>query len=361
MKKKKITYAAQAKLILKKYEKRLGKNFTNEDKLAREALNRELGELKNKQENYKAQEQQTQFKTMMKNGGNLPKYQDPNNSNNWNMNLAMDINQVDPNLMLDETLNKVPIDLVNNLDYQRAVYGNPTNVTFTPTTKTDKSLSDKKDTQSDKYYNPALGGTSVLPLAANIAGNVLMSRGAETEDVKYERISPEKISLAREREDARRDAELARLTSLRTARGLGLSAGATANIGAAGLADINRVTGSRVSKSYLQEELSNKQSKERTAQINAQIGMREVDANLREKNYVQATKDQAIQNIIQGSGQYFSDVQKAKNMNQMMAQMPGTFKQFEDPDQTLMNRILMGQQSVGYHDPELIKRYNNGI
>ena len=83
MKKKKITYADQAKLILKKYEKRLGKNFTNNDKLAKDALDRELTELKNKQEAFKAQEQQVQIETMMRKGGRLPIYKEPNKNNNY--------------------------------------------------------------------------------------------------------------------------------------------------------------------------------------------------------------------------------------------------------------------------------------
>ena len=47
----------------------------------------------------------------------------------------------------------------------------------------------------------------------------------------------------------------------------------------------------------------------------------------------------------------------------MLAQMPGTYKQFEVPkeDRNALywaNRLAFGEQSVGYHDPELTARFN---
>ena len=48
--KKKQTYADQAKSIMKKYEPRLGKKFDKGDTLALEAMNQELGALREAQE-----------------------------------------------------------------------------------------------------------------------------------------------------------------------------------------------------------------------------------------------------------------------------------------------------------------------
>ena len=160
---------------------------------------------------------------------------------------------------------------------------------------------------------PGDGKKAMLPLAANVTGNLMTYFGADDniDKVSYDRVSPETISLARERDAASREASRARLSTSRTARGLGLSAGATTSADIAAQAGISDRLGARVGKSFTQEEMTNMQSRQRADQFNAQVGMREDEANLRQEDMAQYTKDQAIQNIIQGSSQYFRDVQIA--------------------------------------------------
>lgn len=231
--------------------------------------------------------------------------------------------------------------------------GNETDIGYTPTDYTPyMNFSDIKlpKREQDKYYNPTLGGTSIIPLATSVAGNLLMYNRAKPTTIKYDRITPETISLASERDQARKDAELARNINLRNARNLGLSAGASATMGIGTISDINRVSGERIGKSYLQEQLANKQSKELANRINAEIAMREADANLREKDITESMKDQAIQNIIQSTGQYFSDVQKAKESNQWKNIYSPTYKLYEDPNQSWIDRLLFGQSAIGKQD-----------
>jgi hypothetical protein len=74
MKKSKLSYAEEAKRIIKKYEKRLGPNLDRPDKMATEAMNAELASLMERQELTKQAQQENKYKTMMAKGGNLPRY-----------------------------------------------------------------------------------------------------------------------------------------------------------------------------------------------------------------------------------------------------------------------------------------------
>ena len=386
MKKKKITYADQAKLILKKYEKRLGKNFTNNDKLAKDALDRELTELKNKQEAFKAQEQQVQIETMMKKGGKLPIYKEPNKNNNYG-NLPK---EDDYGLMNDGYIDRFDANtLVQGVPIKRPTdfEGNEVDVGYTPLDLSQFDISPEQEaalmagkeaenlkfalnannfklpTNTSKETIPQntdtlYSGASGLPLVTSLAGNALLygsaSRYGTPEDVRLERMEPQEISLAREREAAKRDADMARNTSLRNARGLGLNAGAAATLGVASLADINRVSGDRISKSYLNEELANKQSKDIASRVNAELGAKETLFNASRGDEYKATttamKNQAIQNILQDIGQYSSDQSNIKRSTLWANAYSPTYKIQEDPDQTRIDKFLKGTKMTGSQD-----------
>ncbi len=391
--KKKTTYADQAKAILAKYEKRLGKDFTNNDKLAKDAMNRELTELKNKQESFKMQQQQTEADNVLKRGGKLPTYEGTERHSSQistvDENMFDRFNTTTSNMYANAMKDTYPI--LNTNDTQK--YAGLSNNDLDRLTSKEKEKEDEMDwatnpknfkledinersaeekrkeldwainsenfkleRSSEKVspegerYNPEGGGISPLPLAANIAGNAIYANNAKNpEQVNYDRVRPQEISLARDREAAKIDAERARLLTLRNARGLGLNAGATATMGIGSLADINKVSGERIGKSYLNEEIANAKSKGRASRINAQLSMREKDANLREKDMSKAMKNRAVQNIIQGTGQYFNGVQKAKRFNASMDNMPGTANQFVDPDQNDFNRAIFGQKRIVDH------------
>jgi hypothetical protein len=73
MKKKNTkSFADLAKAITKKYEKRLGEKLDRPDKYAVAAMNKELSELMEAQENQKAAETEAAYQTQMKRGGYLP-------------------------------------------------------------------------------------------------------------------------------------------------------------------------------------------------------------------------------------------------------------------------------------------------
>ena len=71
-KKSKMTYADKAKAIMSRYKKRLGENFERYDKMASDALNRELSQLMEQQELAKQKQTEQQFQQMAY-GGKLPR------------------------------------------------------------------------------------------------------------------------------------------------------------------------------------------------------------------------------------------------------------------------------------------------
>lgn len=68
-KKSKMTYADKAKAIMSRYKKRLGENFERYDKMASDALNRELSQLMEQQELAKQKQTEQQFQQMAYGGG----------------------------------------------------------------------------------------------------------------------------------------------------------------------------------------------------------------------------------------------------------------------------------------------------
>jgi len=305
----KDSYSAQASRIMSKYKIRLGKDFDKDDTLARQGLELEMNALKEKQEATKI----TMVSRKKKYGGSiLPKYDDTQP-------YSSQLDEIDAN------------------------YIDPEAEALMNTYRTNEDI----DQQQDELYKPTL---SAIPLATSLLGNALLLGDNKAENIKYDRVNikPELISLAREREAARRTAELNRNSASRTARNLGLSGGAAATIANAANVDISRGLGEQVGKSYLNEELSNKEAINRASmmnsQMNAEIGMREKDANLREKDSVKNTKTAAIQGIIGNIGDYFADTSKARQYNDLTQMISDDYKYYEDPEQSLWNKVTLGSR-----------------
>lgn len=302
-------------------------------------------------------------------GSILPKYKWPDDENGYNMqldnieNFYFDENNLisDPNYTSSPNVNPT----LKNNDIYSSLAANIRARNKYSINDTDKNIKNdylgndtstvntntNTNTNIDKLYEPTL---SVVPLAASLLGNALLLGDNKAENIKYDRMKtkPELISLAREREAARREAELNRNIAGRTARNLGLSGGAAATIANATNVDISRGLGEQVGRSYLNEELSNSQTISRARmmdnQMNAEISMREKDANLKEKDAVASTKQQAIQNIIGNIGKYYSDSQSANEMNALTQAMSQDYNYYEKPGQSTLMKYLTGNSQNRY-------------
>lgn len=356
MKKKDITFADKANKIISKYKLRLGNNLEKNDPLAKKAMERELDALKAEQDVFKqqqqvnAQQQQiaNQFihgqQNQMGRGGNLPQYggdTPPYSNIAWNP-LFTDI----PNIPMQK-----------NLDYQISNDNMPNIEGIKLKSVPTESISTEDmlpyDYNEDYIpYDPTLGGASPIPLIAQLASSAAMYRGANANAINYDRVNPEEIDLSSEREDARKRADIARLMALRNARGLGLNAGEVATLGTASQESIDSGLSSTLGKSYLNEALTNAQNRQRASQINANIGMRETDSRLREKDAVTGFRQQAIQDAINGTSKYFGDVQKGRQFNADQNTKNQVYGRFEDPNQGWLSRFINPQSIVDWRSPE---------
>lgn len=352
----KDSYAKQASLIVNKYKIRLGKDLDKDDTLARQGLELEMNRLKEKQEATKV----SMVGNKKKYGGKvLPKYKWPNDDNDFSMQLDNNENfYFNEDALVSDSNSKV-IPNLKNEDIYSSLAANIKSRNKYSITDVDKNIkneylggdsavtgvNNKSNNNTDKLYEPTL---SVVPLAASLLGNALLLGDNEAENIKYDRVKPELISLAREREAARKRADFSRNASKRTARGLGLSGGAAATVANAADVDIDRGLGEQIGKSYLNEELSNKEAINRSKMMNAEISMREKDANLREKDSVASTKQQAIQNIIGNIGKYYSDTQSANEMNALTQAMSQDYNYYEKPGQSILMKYLTGNSQNRY-------------
>jgi hypothetical protein len=280
---KKQSFADQAKGIMNKYKVRLGEKFDKGDTLALEAMNQELGELREKQEEARINklvaegvlEENNQFKcggklSKHRSGGKLPMYQGDEEFPNY---LLQD-NYAEPFVPSEE------------------IFSTPT-----PTGRLDpRYLQESDPGQFNVPDVTTLGigeniqGTSTVPVteegvgvpyktrvpwfgaAAQGIGALLMNRGDIDLDqarITPERYMPRTVSYARGREASKRERDLAQAMIRRGARGRGTKSGLTSTI-IAGATGTQREAGKQISGSFEREANVNAQIRNEAAKFNAQ-------------------------------------------------------------------------------------------
>lgn len=342
---KKYSFADKSKKIESKYSKRL----KIDDKLAKESFTRELQGLAELQEGIKGATANTNKKAF---GGLLtdePYVDDiPFDTNAVMVNLAkkqMELNKkLLPEAYKYENQNGVPFEGSNDLTslYSRIANPNtllhpqtvnpmtPKGITIAPTNP--KSFLQKASTHDNIYkqpsnngYQPGYGVPAVgygLQALANLP--MLL---AKPDLVNYDRITPEKIDLSSQRSEAKRNRNLAYATSQRNASMLGNRGSAYSN---AAVSNIFGDYGDVFNESILREQLQNADYRSKAKSANAEISMREKEANAMEKDAVRSAKYQALNNIGQTAAM-------AGNTYQQMSQMEDYLMSvaMANPDYTL--------------------------
>ena len=349
---KKQTFAQRAKAIQSKYKKRLGEDLQKNDYLARQAMNMELQKLKEEQENVRMQqgisdESYDNYNPTMsihKKGGKLPKLQGGDGEEIFrsiNNKLLQDPSGTGigglSSLTDEEILYLQNINGIDNISPEIDI----------PETNLRQSTP-RMEEKSPEYYNPTV---SAIPLAASIAGNAY--HGLTAKDninvPEYDRMTPEEINLGAQRESIRRRSEATKNTIGRQARGLGLSGGAATTRSIIGLTEADKVAGEALSKSYMQEELANTQARERAERFNLGLKAREEDMRVGQETAASEAENQAIQNILQSISGYATDVNRAKTYADITNMMSPEYAMYEDPEQSLINKIAFGSnRRVGF-------------
>lgn len=428
-KRKNETFADRARKIMKKYEPRLGKDFDGIDKPAREAMEKELDELRQEQEEVRAKKgvkKETQSGLpVMREGGPSQFLNDF-----WNKTLGMrkldsltnelyDYNPydgassfwsqdyinslfpsrspeqqiiIDPentrNLIAripeipvtdqpvsqsqDRTRTRVPgsdekLALIEGIEFPIPEINTETlpatNVSPTGT------VEDASTTYTGKKLKPYQSVVSLLPLLTSLTGAALLNRQANLiaqrdYDITPPKVMPHLISLAQEREQAKRDAALREAQIRHGIESQGGSAGQKTNRLLAGITGLQRNLGNIYGSSIQREGLANQQAKTRADQFNAQSRLRadlyNQRTDLQNQMYADRTRSNAINSVMSSIQGYASDLNRARQYDNMLQMMGayGNYGTYIDPkysDKPGIIRVL--RELLGIQKPMDIQLY----
>ena len=250
----KTTFADEAKKIVNKYKNRLGEKLDRPDKLAKEALDAKMAELKQAQEIIKQEESDTEV--IKKYGGYLKK-------------------------------------LVEGgmLDLPQHGGGNQLGYGFDP--ETGKFIENPNELEG--FYKGIDLKGSYTGYAAQAATRI-PQLFTKAEGVNYDRVTPETIDLSKERaglETSRNQ----QLGFLKRQAGLGDSPGQVLNYLSSAVPSVYNQFDTAYGQSIGREEAANVGILNQAKAQNAQIQMAETEARARERDAVRSIRDQSLADL----------------------------------------------------------------
>jgi len=174
----------------------------------------------------------------------------------------------------------------------------------------------------EEQYNPQGNKSSIIPSLASAAisgiGNLMLARQQKPNEVRLGRVSPEEISLARQRKALEDELRLQGRMAQRNIAGASGSRGQyLTNIGASNAA-AQRVYGEQVGNSLQSEELANAQARQQAQQVNAEINAREQLANAQERARSQAAKESYLSAALSSIPYAIRDIREIRNQDKLM-------------------------------------------
>lgn len=339
-----LGFSKEAQRIMKRYEKRLGKDFDKEDPISLNTMNKQLGDLKNQQEEVRQQEglENKDMKVVPdykklgnKNtpvytkGGGLPKYgglyPTPNGTNTiygknsgYGAGMSNDINEgLDLQDLFNQNSSVIqrpegPITLRKDFGQDagwstREPYGNARPADYTQAENIAANIKGIQGTNnfSTPANAPAQEASSLYTGspwlqvgagAASLLGNALMQgadRRNRPKSIALSRYTPKRVDYSESRRKTIEEAELDKANILRSIKGMGAGymANATNAITGADRAKYNAVAGSMEN-----EENVNVQMENEAEARNAEVANREQLINAQNKDAYQARQRQYGQN-----------------------------------------------------------------
>lgn len=310
-KKKNKTFAERARDIIKKYKR------ANWDSIEKEQLNRELAALAQEQEQYK-----------QANGIND------------------DGEQYQQQYATGSYLTPRGLNTDFNIDTTQLASSAPPLIYSQNTRSTSAGM---LPTAGLSNYS-----TSIIPSIASGAitagANMLMANRAmkDIPKMNLSRLSPEEISLARERRNIQKEGERAsRINRYNAARGARTRGEYLSNAAAADAA-INRGTTGALSNLYSQEEQLNAQERARVNQLNAQIEAQEAQTNFLAQQGARADRDAYTSAAIQAIPQTMMNIANIRQQDALINSLGEDYSimQYRDPNQNFFQRITQPKQLV---------------
>lgn len=343
------TFAKEAKTIQSRYKMRLGKNMVQKnDNISMKGYQKDMESLQQKQELVRELNGMNQPQPQMRGGGRLPRYRggskftqqqlapynqsvsDWNNKTDWE-NSQMDslryVAPVDDSLISNDINNYNASNLgikpqFTGIGGRSKMYSTPGDFNSANDTRSysgDFNTGNKDNTNWG--VNTGMDNTSLLGLAAPIAGNIIgmignnrrRNKGRVTLDTSIS--TPQNISLERERAALREQGNLARANMRRALKGGTSAQGYMANVGATETG-IQRGVGQQLGESLQKEEMYNNQLAQQTAARQDQMkGLKlqtdMYNSQLDAQNAAQ--QQQYINNMLNSVNQYASERSRAKD------------------------------------------------
>ncbi len=346
-KKKNKTFAERARDIIKKYKR------ANWDSIEKEQLDRELAALAQEQEQYRQANGMGNYSdNRVRNGKH-----DGTTPGSNSILAPNEQSQIDYTLGINTYTNPMT-ELSKNapqqLDvpaFQDVVSGGPEE--WAPINDYRASM-----TSTSAGMLPTAGlsnySTSIIPSIASGAitagANMFMANRAmkDIPKMNLSRLSPEEISLARERRNIQKEGERAsRINRYNAARGARTRGEYLSNAAAADAA-INRGTTGALSNLYSQEEQLNAQERARVNQLNAQIEAQEAQANFMAQQQARANRDTYTSAAIQAIPQTMMNIAGIKQQDALINSLGEDYSimQYRDPNQNFFQRITQPKQLV---------------
>jgi len=306
--KNKPTFASKAKAIIKRFPR------ADFDRIEKEQLDRELAALAQEQEQYRQEngmvdDNQQQYD----NGG----YTEP-------------MMQIEP-WMTDVSAFQSP---------QQSVDMTSTNRGMLPT----EGLSN---------YS-----TSIIPSIASGAittgANLLMANRSmrDIPELQLGRLSPEEISLARERAGIQRESDTASRIARANAAKASRTRGEYLSTAAAQEAAMNRGTTSALSQLASQEARMNAAERARVSEANARLQAQEAQANMRAEQMARANRDAYTSAAIQAIPQTMQNIAGIRQQDALINSLGQDYSigQYQDPSLNWFQKLTQPKQ--------LVRRYN---
>lgn len=266
MAKKKKTYAEAAKSIMAKYKNRLGEDFDKKDKYALEAMNRELDQLKQKQEVLRDKKglNDNQPNQIMEQGGVLPKKNGGGYSDFFD------------GINLDLNTESIPVKGFSEVgnpigdDHFKATGANINN-TLDPKLGGDTLKGGKNGSGNEFSLFESDNTASYVGAGASLAGNIAnyFMDDPKPEKVKPSKYTPEEVDFSGQRGASRSRAAQSKREAMRRARNIGSGIDYINNSLAAGIS-VDRDLGDQIMQSYMQEGNANAQINNKANQFNTQ-------------------------------------------------------------------------------------------
>lgn len=331
--KKKKTFAQAAKEITDKYKNRLGEDLDkNKDKYAWEAMQKELEQLKQKQEAVREKKGLNQSEQQFNNGGDLPKKGGDQIGSQYinevfgNMDTSLNFNSPVPATAQENQINPGVTGLSIGDAPEGEVSQNPLSYINQESNNNNANLY-----QTDK--SPMHIGAGIAA-AGNIA-NALIGDG-DPDEVEAASYTPETVDYSEQREQSRAMAANSKREAMRRARNAGSGVDYVNNALAASTA-IDRNLSNQLTQSNVQEQNTNVQIENQAGRFNAQQQSYANRMNTENRNRDRMMDAQRIRSAIGGLSQTAQGWQKDMN----------AADQYDNMIQALSDKYVMTQDENG--------------